>query len=244
MDTVEIVVYLLVAAIIGGLLLFVTYDLANQDTVDAVQKNFEDKELGFATVNETITEYLFSVWEECNFGMSPLNVTFQYTGEELPKEVFFEEVKRLRLCNSLSSAQHDCGSREDLSINYSSGSLEKGIIVAECFRSQEGGKLQLCSANGCEIPPLPPVNGLCGSHNDTFAFDVVDWPLGTFCEAGTPQPTPQFPDVNSSVSWDCLGEHGGNSITCSAFREEEPDDTGGGPDDEENKPPIDPIGIG
>lgn len=137
MDTVEIVVYLLVATIIGGLVLFVTYDLANQDTYDSVKENFNDEELGFAIVNESITEYLFSVWEECNFGLSPLNVTFQYTGETLSKSEFFDEVKRLRLCNTLSSVEHDCGSREDLTTD----SIEPGIRTATCTREDDAGQL-------------------------------------------------------------------------------------------------------
>ena len=140
MDTVEIVVYLFVAVIIGGLVLFATYELASQNITDELQNQLDDT-VGFAVVEsqENLAEYLFSVWSECDFGANTMNVTFQYTGETLTKEELFEEVQRLNVCRSLSSQEFNCGEREDL-IN---DEIEPGIKTAVCTRENGAGQLEI-----------------------------------------------------------------------------------------------------
>lgn len=139
METVEIIIYITIAIIVGSMILLTTLSLANPQVYEQIKNVFTgESKQGFATVdNSSITQYLFSFWEECNFGVSPQNVTFQYTGETLSKEEFFDEVKQLRLCNTLSSVEHDCGSREDLVTQ----TIEPGIRTASCTR--EGGVGQL-----------------------------------------------------------------------------------------------------
>ena len=143
MEAVEIVVYIAVAVILGGLVLVVTMELASPQVYENIKDVFVgSSESGFMVVdNSSVTHYLFSFWDECNFGATPKNVTFQYQGDPLSKEELFEQVKRLRLCNTLSSAEYDCGSREDLNITTSSGSFEQGILEARCFREEGVGYL-------------------------------------------------------------------------------------------------------
>jgi len=153
MDTVEIVVYLLVATIIGGLILYVTYDMVNQDIVGEIEGQLEDN-LGFEVVNnETVGQHLFQIWQECDFGASEDNFTFQYEGQSTSKEDLFAEIKRLNLCRSLSSELNACGEREDLMINISSGEIEAGILNAQCSRDNGVGVLRVCKASGCEQAP-------------------------------------------------------------------------------------------
>lgn len=117
METVEAVVFLLVAVIAGGL---VVYFLGGFDTAgieravrDALSK--ETRLAGFETVdNKTITPYLFKLWESCARGAMPGNGTIQYEGTPLAAADLAAALERERLCGSLSFC--GCGERDDLTL--------------------------------------------------------------------------------------------------------------------------------
>ena len=143
MEAVEIVVYIAVAVILGGLILVVTMELASPQVYENIKSIFMgEQEQSFSIVdNETTTQFLFSFWNNCNFGATPNNITFQYQGDPLTKEEIFDQVKRLRLCNTLSSIEYECGNREDLNITTTSGNITQGIRFASCFREDGVGQL-------------------------------------------------------------------------------------------------------
>lgn len=134
MEAVELVVYIAVAVLIGGMILFVTQEMANPDSFKKIKNILsQEKEITFQEVNkEALSEFIFAVWEECDQGLSNFTVTIQYTGSDATKEEVFFDIKRLRLCNTLSSQEQGCGSREDLSINTQSETVTPGIRTLTC----------------------------------------------------------------------------------------------------------------
>lgn len=134
METVELVVYLVVAIIIGGMILLLTQETAQAGLYETIKGLMSpDDELGFDVLdNTTLAPFLFQVWDECGLGARELNVTFQYVGNPLTQEGLFVSIKQLRLCNSFSSAEFDCGTREDLNLTALDQTVEEGILVARC----------------------------------------------------------------------------------------------------------------
>ncbi|MFW6028667.1 MAG: PKD domain-containing protein [Halanaerobiales bacterium] len=74
---------------------------------------------------------------------------------------------------------------------------------------------------------VDPINGLCGSEDGkVYNYDETSWETNDFCEVGSVSPSnPSFPSTDSSTSWTCLGEDGGDDASCSASREEAPQGT-------------------
>ncbi|MDD9954022.1 MAG: hypothetical protein OXR66_06820 [Candidatus Woesearchaeota archaeon] len=116
MDTVEIIVYLAVAILVGGLLLLAVGRMTNSGLYESVKDMFlgDDTEEFTKVTDETLPELLFTTWESCGLGTTERAVTFQYTGAGIGKTDVFAKIKALRLCRTLSSVQEDCGTREDL----------------------------------------------------------------------------------------------------------------------------------
>jgi len=79
-----------------------------------------------------------------------------------------------------------------------------------------GGTAPACTAN-------KSVDGVCGSANKTYAYDVTSYGSDTFCTAGSSSPaTPSFPAQGGSTSWTCVGQNGGTTASCSASRNNAP----------------------
>ncbi|MDD3498137.1 MAG: hypothetical protein PHH24_01370 [Candidatus Moranbacteria bacterium] len=66
------------------------------------------------------------------------------------------------------------------------------------------------------------VNGSCGTNDQTYATTTTSWPSTSstaFCATGTaPSSNPSFPAMGSSVTWNCAGQNGGTSVSCTAER--------------------------
>jgi prepilin-type N-terminal cleavage/methylation domain-containing protein len=62
------------------------------------------------------------------------------------------------------------------------------------------------------------LNGVCGTNAQAYASGVTAY-SGTFCAAGTANPTtPAFPASGASVTWTCLGALSGTNASCTASR--------------------------
>lgn len=72
----------------------------------------------------------------------------------------------------------------------------------------------------CGQPNNPPVDGVCGTANKTYASADESYGEDTFCSVGVSSPeSPAFPAQGSSTNWTCDGAYGGASAQCSASRE-------------------------
>lgn len=136
MDTIEIVVYIAVAVIVGGLILMVTLELSGSNVYDSLRDLIvHDDVEAFAKVdNTTLPSHLFKVWKECGLGSLPLNVTIQYEGAPISKTEIFSSIKNMRLCRTLSSLSEECGNREDL---VNTTPIASGILLIRCKPSTQ-----------------------------------------------------------------------------------------------------------
>jgi hypothetical protein len=116
MDTVEVVVYMSIAVIIGAMVLVAVGKFSASDAYDRIRGLFDPEDTKFAQVdNETLPPLLFRTWEGCGLGTISKNVTFKYSGATPTDSVLiFREIKRLNLCDTFSDVSQTCGKRNDL----------------------------------------------------------------------------------------------------------------------------------
>ncbi len=124
METVEVAIYLTISVLIGiliiGFLRGWVQPEPQEGPPDSIQVNIE----GF--IGESI-----KVWNECGKGKVDMARSFYITEiGTLDKNLFFEKVKELNMCNSLQSLQYDCGTRED--IVFVGGITTPDIVRAAC----------------------------------------------------------------------------------------------------------------
>jgi hypothetical protein len=79
-----------------------------------------------------------------------------------------------------------------------------------------GGSNMQCSATKIILPN--PVNGQCGTASKTYTYTENNF-TGSFCAQGSVNPAnPVFPSQGGSTVWTCVGQNGGNDVTCTASR--------------------------
>ncbi len=69
------------------------------------------------------------------------------------------------------------------------------------------------------------IDGKCSDKDGLqYGYDVDEWDENDFCDSGELDPVyPSFPDKGDSVTWECIGEYGGETSKCSVSREKEPE---------------------
>ena len=122
MEVVEIIVYIGIAVIVGGIVLTFLLDWDVQQTYEDVKGivfKEHDAQVGYKKVDKIgFMAELHNAWQDCGFGMLNKSVTFYVSEEgELTKEDIFIELKKLNYCRSLQSAEYECGTREDLEMD-------------------------------------------------------------------------------------------------------------------------------
>jgi len=136
MDTAEIVVYLGIAVIIGGLMLVFVGRFNTDRTYNTVENAFNRNEMEeFYTLDKTtLTPTIYKLWEKCGLGTTTGNMTFMYTGDgSTNKTEIFDQIQLVSLCRSFSSLSEGCGEREDLDVQIESGNIEPNrIYSARC----------------------------------------------------------------------------------------------------------------
>jgi hypothetical protein len=77
------------------------------------------------------------------------------------------------------------------------------------------------SANSNEVSVIPeaPINGVCGTADQTYLYNVSSWGSNALCRAGTADPsTVAFPKPGTEVFWTCEGAFNGLDSSCKAQR--------------------------
>jgi hypothetical protein len=73
------------------------------------------------------------------------------------------------------------------------------------------------SLSWAQVAQVNPINGVCGSANQTYPFSASSYGSDTYCSSGTANATPSFPSAGTAVNWACTGSSGGStSGTCTA----------------------------
>jgi hypothetical protein len=133
METVEVIVYMVVALAIGVLMLQFLTSWDYRRPLEGIKQIFsKEKKVEFKTVDsdEFVAE-LYNLWQTCGFGEVDKQQTL-YVNDKggLNKSMLFAKIRKLNLCNSLQSAMYSCGSLEQVK-NFPNITLPH-IIRVEC----------------------------------------------------------------------------------------------------------------
>jgi len=135
-------------------------------------------------------------------------------------------------CTATRSADASCTGPDGSTINsgssktyYSSNSSTDCSSLAQTRTCTNGSLSGTATFANCSAPT---VNGSCGTADKTnkiYANTATSYGSDTFCSTGTASPaSPAFPVPGGSQPWQCLGSGTvpGNSVICSAQREDDP----------------------
>lgn len=132
METIEVIVYLLLSVILGGLIIAFISGWDAQGTLKNMQHLFSEP-----SVNDyeqmTAQEFpgrVLAFWDACGKGSIEKNATFYLKDSvTINKAFLFSAVKQSNLCLSLQSVDQGCGQTEDVEMNDIQG---PAIIRIEC----------------------------------------------------------------------------------------------------------------
>lgn len=120
METIELITYIAVAIMIGGLIIMFITDIQVDDVYTAMRSMLQrDETLRFSNVDAAdVAPKAFNVWRQCGYGQREGELVISLReGNTIDKAYLFQHYKKYNLCFSIQSADHDCGTREDLSLN-------------------------------------------------------------------------------------------------------------------------------
>jgi hypothetical protein len=122
METAEIVVYMVVAVIVG---LFFVYFIRTYDFDESTQTITTLFKPEYSPPSKAIDAAnfageVYSFWKYCEYGIKNSSVLLNVHGRDkqnVTKEFLFDGVKKYNLCRSLQSSDHKCGTRNDVIFN-------------------------------------------------------------------------------------------------------------------------------
>lgn len=124
METVEVVVYLGVAVLLGGMILAFVWGWDATATYASVKRIFTgDESSGFErATGAEFPHLLLSAWEACGMGAAEYNATVYISDDvTIDKAALFTAYKRASLCKTIQSASEGCGTREDVEMTMIDG---------------------------------------------------------------------------------------------------------------------------
>jgi len=134
MQTVEVVVYIGVAIIIGGLIIMFIAGINPNKMYDKIQKVFTgEKTLKYDKItSDELAITAYKVWEDCGFGAqnSSLTVYVEDSNSTTIADLFKTYVK-LNLCYSIHSESNNCGSEEDV-VLYPEPLTGPAVVTISC----------------------------------------------------------------------------------------------------------------
>jgi hypothetical protein len=178
MQTVEIIVYLALAVMVGVMLL---QFLTKWDIVDTYDKLSDiltgSDEPEFATVDrDEFIGQAVAFWQSCGLGEIDKTLTlFVQDQGTLNANFFFQRVKKLNMCDSLQSVNHQCGKRTN--VVFTGDVQLPHIVMLRCdsvseklFIDAEGGAvMQTCigesykCCSSCQSGPQPSLDNTCAT---------------------------------------------------------------------------------
>ena len=141
MQTVEIIVYMSIAVIVGGLVIGFLVGMDTQSMYSTLSGLFNrEPEVRYRNLEaHEVAPAVFNLWESCGFGEFNETLIVGLTGDQdLNKTVLFQSVIRYNLCHSLqwneSVDQPEidvrCGDRDDVEL---SGDISPDtLLVIQC----------------------------------------------------------------------------------------------------------------
>jgi hypothetical protein len=120
MQTVELIVYLGIAVIIGGLVLGFIIGIDTEDVYNALKSMlYREEKVSYQSVDSSdLAPVIYSAWRECGYGQKDYELIISLkSGDNVTKEYLFDSYRKFNLCYSIQSADNDCGNREDLTLD-------------------------------------------------------------------------------------------------------------------------------
>jgi hypothetical protein len=128
METIEILIYIAFAIVVGGLLIHFLIDLPVEDTHEKLANKVLEKDtLDMKKGNQDeFVKTILKFWKDNKYKDSTVSTTFYFTDQGLlDKTVLFDKLSSLHQCESIQSAEMKCGFREDVII----GSISTPAII-------------------------------------------------------------------------------------------------------------------
>ncbi|MBW2990781.1 VWA domain-containing protein [Candidatus Woesearchaeota archaeon] len=128
METVEIIIYIVFAFILGGLLLLFLRGIPFEKGQEEITKEVVGEgDLRFRNVNTTeLIDTILEFWDKNKFkDINASTTIYAKDAGVLNKAVLFGHIKDLNYCNSLQSAEMNCGTREDVVM----GSIVTPVVI-------------------------------------------------------------------------------------------------------------------
>ncbi len=117
METIELITYLAIVIMIGGLIIVFITDIQVEDIYSTLRKMLQrDETLRFRNVESAeVAPVAFNVWRECGYGQREGELIISLrSGSNITKEYLFSHYEKYNLCYSIQSREYNCGAREDL----------------------------------------------------------------------------------------------------------------------------------
>jgi hypothetical protein len=132
METVEVVVYMGIALIVGSLLIAFIGGWDAQGTLKGLRTLFspEPDDSYEQITSAELPSTVLGTWDACGMGTTALNKTI-YVEDSTPlnKSLIFDRVKQANLCRTLQWSAGGCGTRDDISFPDTAGPT---VLVLRC----------------------------------------------------------------------------------------------------------------
>jgi hypothetical protein len=120
METIEMIVYLVVTVIVGGIIILFITGISPDDIFNSLKGIvMPQNELKYEKItSEELALKAYNLWSACGFGIKSTNLTlYVKSGPEISKSMLFSTYKKMNFCYSIQSKNNSCGEREDVIIN-------------------------------------------------------------------------------------------------------------------------------
>jgi hypothetical protein len=138
METVEVIIYIGIALIVGALVVGFIGSWDAQGTFKGLKSLFkpEPDDRFEEITSDRFAKSVLDTWEACGLGTSEMNKTIYVSDTSLlNKSLIFSRVKQANLCRTLQSQEYACGVREDVDFENTTGPrvltlrCESGIML-------------------------------------------------------------------------------------------------------------------
>jgi hypothetical protein len=138
METMEIIIYIGIALLVGGLIIGFLAGWDAQGTYNSVKGVFSKSSTSSAEKDyesiksDDLPGVVLTFWEGCGLGSVAAQKTVYVKNDaELSKEKLFSYYKQYNVCKSIQSKEQGCGSREDVTFAQVKGPVVLSLVCKD-----------------------------------------------------------------------------------------------------------------
>lgn len=116
MDTVEVIVYMAIAVVVGALMLAFIGRWDATETFQGLKGLFSREQQEYEQISsDAFARFVLTAWESCGLGTADMNRTVYVSDDaELNKTMIFDRIRQANLCRTLQWNESGCGTRDDI----------------------------------------------------------------------------------------------------------------------------------